>query len=60
MMAPILPEDMLGRNEYGNPYTLFGLLGSMLGSKAVLGSLLGAAIIIIIFLSLRIAGVFGK
>jgi hypothetical protein len=60
MTAPILPEDMLGRNEYGNPYTLFGLLGSMLGSKAVLGSLLGAAIVVIIFLSLRIAGVFGK
>jgi len=60
MTAPVLSENMLGRNEYGNPYTLFGLLGSMLGSKAVLGSLLGAAIVVIIFLSLRIAGVFGK
>lgn len=60
MMAPILPQNILGQNEYGNPYTLFGLLGSMLGSRAVLGSLLGAAIVIIIFLSLRIAGVFGK
>lgn len=60
MMAPILPEDLLGRNEYGNPYTLFGLLGSMLNTKSVLASLLGAAIIVIIFLSLRIAGLFGK
>lgn len=60
MMPSVLPEDMLGRNEYGNPYTIIGLLGSMLSSKAVLGSLLGAAIVVIIFLSLRIAGVFGK
>ena len=60
MMAPVFPQNMLGQNEYGNPYTLFGLLGSMLGNKTVLGSLLGAAIVVIIFLSLRIAGLFGK
>ena len=60
MMPPIFSQNTLGQNEYGNPYTLFGLLGSMLTNKTVLGSLLGAAIIVIIFLSLRIAGVFGK
>jgi len=60
IMAPVLPENMLGRNEYGNPYSIFGLLENMLGNKTVLGSLLGAAIVVIIFLSLRIAGVFGK
>jgi hypothetical protein len=60
MMAPILPENVLGQNEYGNPYTLFGLLGSILGSKTVLISLLVAAIVVIVFLSLKIAGVFGK
>lgn len=60
MMAPIIPEDILGRNEFGNPYTIFGLLGSMISNKTVLSSLLGAAILVIIFLSLKIAGVFGK
>lgn len=60
MMAPVLPEDLLGRNEFGNPYSLFGLLSSFITSKSVLASLLGAAILVIIFLSLKIAGVFGK
>jgi len=60
MMAPVIPEDILGRNEFGNPYSIFGLLSSLIGNKSVLSSLLGAAIIVIIFLSLKIAGVFGK
>ena len=59
MMAPPIPENIMGRNEYGNPLTLFALL-NLTFNRSVLGALLGAAIVVIIFLSLKIAGVFGK
>lgn len=47
-------------NATGAAVTLPGMLFAFVTNKIVLGSLLGSALIVILFLSLKIAGVFGK
>jgi hypothetical protein len=47
-------------NATGTAMTLSGMLFGFITNKIVLGSLLGSALIVILFLSLKIAGVFGK
>jgi hypothetical protein len=47
-------------NAAGAAMTLPGMLFAFVTNKIVLGSLLGSALIVILFLSLKIAGVFGK
>jgi hypothetical protein len=47
-------------NAYGTETTFSAMLLGFLTNKIVLGSLLISALIVILFLSLKVAGVFGK
>jgi hypothetical protein len=58
MSAPTLGLSMTTVAN-GSPSTL-GMVTEFITNKVVLGSLLVSAIIVIIFLSLKVAGVFGK
>jgi len=55
-----LPIDTLGAGTSATGTSVISLLFMFITDKRVLLSLLGSALIVIIFLSLKIAGVFGK
>lgn len=58
--APTLGLSMGSTNAYGTETTFSAMLLGFLTNKIVLGSLLISALIVILFLSLKVAGVFGK
>ncbi len=58
--APTLGLSMGSTNAYGAETTFSAMLLGFLTNKIVLGSLLISALIVILFLSLKVAGVFGK
>ena len=55
---PSLGSDTLGTNTGGN--SVLSILTEFITNKIVLGSLLTSALIVILFLSLKVAGVFGN
>lgn len=58
--APTLNLSMGSTNTYGTETSFMAMLLGFITNKIVLGSLLISTLIVILFLSLKVAGVFGK